>query len=41
MSEKLQCTKCTKVVCTSKHFDQGEAYCPTQTREEIIEKCKA
>jgi uncharacterized metal-binding protein len=41
MSEKLQCAKCTKVVCNSKFFDQGEAYCPTQTRIEIIEKVKS
>ena len=34
MSEKLQCAKCTKTVCNSKYFDQGAAYCPTQTRVE-------
>ena len=40
MSDKLQCTKCTKIVCNTKFFKDAESNCPTHTRNEIIEKVK-
>ncbi|MDP2917424.1 MAG: DUF1847 domain-containing protein [Dehalococcoidia bacterium] len=38
MDYEVECTKCTKVVCTTRHFDKGADTCPTKTRAEIIKK---
>ena len=41
MEEKTECTKCTKVVCGSKEFDQGPSKCPTKTKRDIIQQALA
>ncbi len=38
MNSNVTCAKCTKVVCTSKDSDKGEADCPTKTKSEVIKK---
>jgi len=38
MGEKIECAKCTKVVCNTKRFDQGPPNCPTKTKREVIEQ---
>lgn len=38
MSEKIECAKCTKVVCDSKLFDQGPSNCPTKVKAEVIKQ---
>ncbi len=38
MAEKVECAKCTKVVCGSKAFLEGPANCPTKTKREVIEQ---
>lgn len=38
MNPEVECAKCTKVVCTSKEYDQGTKNCPTKTRADIIKK---
>jgi uncharacterized metal-binding protein len=38
MNSEVECAKCTKVVCTSKHYDKGAENCPTKTKAEIIKK---
>ncbi len=41
MNEKIECAKCTKVVCTSEHFSQGRENCPTKTKKEAIKRALA
>ena len=41
MGEKIECAKCTKVVCDSKEFDQGPPNCPTKTKQDIIQQALA
>ena len=41
MDEKIECAKCTKVVCNTKHFDQGPPSCPTKVRAEVIKRALA
>lgn len=41
MTEKTECAKCTKVVCSSKEFDQGPPNCPTKTKRDIIQQALA
>ncbi|MFC1669215.1 DUF1847 domain-containing protein [Spirochaetota bacterium] len=41
MSDKIQCVKCTKVVCNTKFFDKNDANCPTHTRIDIVDKVKS
>ncbi|MBE9483027.1 MAG: DUF1847 domain-containing protein, partial [Chloroflexi bacterium] len=41
MGEKIECAKCTKVVCDSKEFDQGPSNCPTKTKQDIIQQALA
>ena len=35
---KPECAKCTKVVCTSEHYDEGPENCPTKTKREVIKQ---
>jgi uncharacterized metal-binding protein len=39
--EKVECAKCTKVVCNSQQFDQGLPNCPTKTKVEVIKRILA
>ena len=41
MDEKIECAKCTKVVCGSEHFLEGPSNCPTKTRAEAIKRAIA
>ncbi|GAI86244.1 unnamed protein product [marine sediment metagenome] len=41
MGEKIECAKCSKVVCGSKEFDQGPSNCPTKTKRDIIQQALA
>ncbi len=36
--EKIECAKCTKVVCNSQQSEQGPANCPTKTKREVIQQ---
>jgi len=38
MSEKIECAKCTKVVCGSEHYMEGPENCPTKTRADVIKR---
>ena len=38
---KPECAKCTKVVCTSEHHDEGSPNCPTKTKQEVIKRAVA
>ena len=38
MGEKIECAKCTRMVCDSKEFLQGPPNCPTKTKREVIEQ---
>ena len=38
MNEEIECAKCTKRVCDTKHFDQGPSNCPTKTKRDIIQR---
>ena len=38
MGEKIECAKCSKVVCSSKHSLEGPSNCPTTTRSEVIQR---
>ena len=38
MSKKIECAKCTKVVCSSEKYDQGPANCPTKIKQDVIKK---
>ena len=38
MGEKIECAKCTKMVCDSRAFLEGPPNCPTKTRREVIEQ---
>jgi len=38
MTEKVECAKCSKVVCYSEHSLEGESNCPTKTKSEIIQR---
>ena len=38
MGEKIECAKCTKVVCCSRAFLEGPPNCPTKTKREVIEQ---
>lgn len=38
MSGKIECAKCNKVVCNTRHSDQGSDNCPSVTRKELIER---
>jgi len=38
---KPECAKCTKVVCTSEHYDEGSPNCPTKTKQEVIKRAVA
>jgi len=38
---KPECAKCTKVVCTSEHYDEGSPSCPTKTKQEVIKRAVA
>jgi len=35
---KLECAKCTKVVCNSQQSDQGSTNCPTKTKRDVIKQ---
>jgi len=41
MGEKIECAKCTKVVCGSKESDQGPSNCPTKVKAEVIKQALA
>jgi len=41
MAEKIECAKCTKVVCGSKESDQGPSNCPTKVKAEVIKQALA
>ena len=41
MGEKIECAKCTRVVCGSKEFDQGPSNCPTKVKAEVIKQAVA
>ncbi len=41
MAEKVECAKCTKIVCYSKSFLEGSSNCPTKTRQEVIQQALA
>ena len=41
MGEKIECAKCTKVVCSSKESDQGPSNCPTKVKAEVIKQALA
>ncbi len=41
MDAKIECAKCTKVVCDSRQFDLGPANCPTKTRRDFIKQLVA
>jgi len=38
MDEKIECAKCTKVVCGSEHSLEGPSNCPTKTKSEVIKR---
>jgi len=38
MGEKIECAKCTKVVCGSEHYMEGPENCPTKTRADVIKR---
>ncbi len=38
MGEKIECAKCTKVVCGSEHYMEGPENCPTKTRADVIKQ---
>jgi uncharacterized metal-binding protein len=38
MDERVECAKCTKVVCNSKAFLKGPENCPTKTKQDVIQK---
>jgi len=38
MDEKVECAKCTRVVCGSEHYMEGPENCPTKTKAELIKK---
>lgn len=41
MAEKIECAKCTKIVCYSKSFLEGPSNCPTKTRQKVIQQALA
>ena len=41
MNGKIECAKCTKVVCNSQHSDRGPSNCPTKTKQEVIKQAVA
>ena len=38
MDEKVECAKCTRVVCGSEHYLEGPENCPTRTKSELIKQ---
>lgn len=38
MAEKVECAKCSKVVCRSEHIHDGPPNCPTRTKQDIIQR---
>ena len=38
MDEKIECARCTRVVCGSEHYMEGPENCPTRTRADVIER---
>ena len=38
MDTRIECAKCTKVVCNSEHYMDGPENCPTRTRDEVIKR---
>ena len=38
MSDKVECAKCTKMVCYSEQFLKGPPNCPTKTQQEVIKQ---
>jgi len=38
MVERVECTKCEKVVCGSEHSQEGPSNCPTKIKFEVIDK---
>jgi len=38
MEDKIECAKCTKVVCGSEHYMEGPENCPTKTKAELIKR---
>ena len=38
MSQKVECAKCSKVVCDSEHSLEGPSNCPTKTKSEVIKR---
>ena len=41
MNEKVECAKCTKVVCWTEHSDKGASNCPTITKRDVIDRAVA
>ena len=41
MGEKIECAKCTKVVCNSRAFPEGPSNCPTKVKAEVIKQALA
>jgi len=38
MDEKIECARCTRVVCGAEHYMEGPDNCPTKTRAGLIEQ---
>jgi len=41
MGEKIECAKCTKVVCNSRAFLEGPSNCPTKVKAEVVKQALA
>ncbi|MBL7209245.1 MAG: DUF1847 domain-containing protein [Dehalococcoidia bacterium] len=41
MTKKVECAKCTKVVCWTEHSGQGASNCPTITKRDVIDRAVA
>jgi uncharacterized metal-binding protein len=41
MADKAVCAQCGKVVCTTRHYNQGDKSCPTINQADVIEVAKA
>ena len=41
MTDKVECAKCTKVVCWTEHSNKGASNCPTITKQDVIKQALA
>jgi len=38
MGEKIECAKCSKIVCNTRYSDRASSNCPTITKRALIER---